>query len=1111
MRMPNLLCLTLLFAASSAIAAEPNTIEFEMPADGWATIAINDVEGKRVRNLLANLPYKAGRHSVEWDGRDDAGEVVEPGTYQWVGLHRGDIAAVYRGAFQHGNPPWLYARTGAWTGDHSAATTVVAIGDRMLLGSNEAEWGHGLIACDADGRKQWGVKWLEKRSWNGAESLATVGGRAFATGYLQETAVWEIDPAGGKNQLVLERGDLPAELAGDRKPALRAVGGHDGELYVCDVSAPEPRTLVLRVGERWQRLTVSRVLPVRTWALTWLPDGRCIAALDHTVAVLDTATGQTQSFTSSPISAPWGITADKAGRVYVSDQGATGLHVYTRDGQLSHRFLRLDRPASHQVKVFDSRGNLLRAMGREGGQQVGPIDPESFFQPAGLAIDPKGRLWVTEFTQSPKRVSVWSMPDDLAAEKPTLVHQFFGPAHYGGGAAMIDPARPWRIMDTNFGVIFDVNIDTGAFHAAHLPWRALDPWKEHGRRDDLPFAGRPGVIIPIDGRAFTATQGGYMHGDDARWSPHRFPANGPTMIGEYVDDVFVPRAAIGNIRMWMRARELKSRREEQWLAPAILEAARRLPDWPAHAAAMGMDPDAPDVPHVEHKKGTADWIVHPWPHALSGFLWVDADGDAALDPDEVTFHPMGDSGHITLDGDLNAYWDVATWHKNEWVGTWKLSRDGFNAAGAPAYAWSRLEKISDSPRSPDHVAADGSMLTYTALHDAKGRKMWSHPYDNRGIRALGDQKHAVMKPGSVHRVNAVQGVVVGPGDLGQVYLMHSVDGMDYLMTRDDGLFIARVFRPYAFADGWDTIPPDQARPGLRLDGYSLQDECFNAHFVQAAADGQGFRQGAYYLLGNSRSAIVELTGLDRVERFGGGSVQLTPGAGLFGKGQHFDPAAATAPAPMKRSKVSEPLAAMKTLPGQDTFRGKPAKWLGNVVRAGWDDKRGLHLKWEVDDNSPFVNNEDDWTQLFTTGDACDLQVQSPTLGPLRFVIAMNNDKPVVVRMRYKGEQTNDAVTYKSDVATTQVPEVIRLDVKPNVRRTNGKYVVQVTLPWDTLGVPEPRVGLTLPMELGVCYSDPTGTNTQSREYWSSGESGMVADVPTEARHVEEWGKIILGE
>ncbi len=1106
-------CLACLVSSNHA-HAESNTITITMPAEGWASIAINDANGKRVRNLFGNLPLKAGEHSFEWDGRDDKGNKVEPGEYRWIGLHRGDIAAIYRGTFQHGNPPWLYGQTGGWASDHSSVTAVARVGNRMLLGSNEAEWGRGLIATDLDGNKQWGVKWLTGRGWCGAEAIAAIGNRAFATSYVGECAVWEIDVETGRNQLVLTRDDVPGvEDKKKRWAHLRIVGAHEtpdgGEVYLADVFGQyngKPGTLVYKVNGKNEKLTYDRTLPMRLWGMTWLPDGRCIAAADYSVVELNTMTGTTKAFTSSPISAPWDVTSDAQGNVYVSDQGANGQHKYTRHGQLKWRYLRLDRPSSQQVKVFDSSGKLLRAMGRKGGQQIGKLNPNDFFQPAGLDIDARGRLWVSEMTSSPKRVSVWSPPQNWSTSAPRLAEQFLGPAHYGGGAWMVDPTRPWELTDSQYGTVFDVDIDRQTFRADRLPWRWLDIWKEHGYRPNVPFTGRPGIAIKAYGRSFAACAGGYMHGSDANLEPYKSRAEGPVMIGEYVGERFIPRAAIGNIRMWMRGRELNTRRDEQWVPKAILDAARLRPDWPKHAQAMGMGVDDEDVPHVEHKRGAPVWIVHPWPKDISGMIWVDQDGDASVDPNEVTFHRAGDFGGVTIDDKLNAYFSVPSWHKDDTVGTFKLPCQGVNEAGAPVYSWESLTRISNKFISLKHVGSDGSILSTTSLHDASGNLVWSYPSDKRGVRQLGGDAHKTVKPGTVFRVRSLRGVVKGPGNLGDVYMMHSVDGQSYLMTRDDGLFITMLFRPYSMADGWDAIA--DATPGVRLDKHSQQDECFNGHFQQAQANGKGFRKGSYYLLGAGRSAVVEITGLDRVQRFAGGSVMLDANVGKYAKGERYDPAGGAVPA--TSTKTIKPVTAVMRESGVDIYSGPPAKWGSTWARFGWDN-RHLYIKAFVQgDTSKFINNGTDYREAFATGDAFELQVNSPKLGPLRFVAAMHNNEPVVVRMQYKGKPTRNAYTYVSGVAETKVADVRIIQHGYNVRRVKNGWVVQFSLNWEYMGI-TPKPGMRIPADIGICFSDPTGNKTQSRMFWAGGGINMVADMPTEAKPAERYGTIILGK
>lgn len=1107
---------TVVFICSTALAGPDAVVRFELPSDGFASVAINDASGKRVRNFFGSLPLKGGSHEFEWDGRNDEGDLVPPGTYSWIGLRRGDIHALYRGRFQHGEPPWLYGRTGGWISDHSPAVTVVAAGEKMLLGATEAEWGHGVIACDLEGRKLWGQRWLQKRSWCGADVVVTNGTRFFATSYLNESAVWEIDPSTGASSLVFEKSDLAPEhvSSGGRKdypgivpPALRVVGARGNELYVTDLFGQEPRTYVLAIGGVNAKLSLKRVLPARPWALAWLSDGRCLAVMDRTVEIFDEESGATNEFVGAGLSQPYAIAVDKFDRVFVSDQGATGAHQYNSEGQLHWRYMRLNGPAVHQVHVFTKTGDKLGSIGTPGGQKVGRFDAQAFYQPAGIAIDSRGRLWVTEYNQSPKRVTVWSVPQDFPKSPVTLDRQFIGPAAYGGAAAMIDPRQPWRLLDTNYGHVLDVDLATGEFSVESLPWRQYDPWKEQGHRPELPFTGRPGVAIRIGDRSFAACSGGYHHGSDARWSPYRFNAGGGVLIGEYVDGRFVPVAGFGNLRMWMRSRELRSRRDSQWMPEAILAAAKSRPDWSDIASRMGMAPDAADVPHVEHKRGSPEWIVHPWPKEISGFIWVDANGDQAMQSDEIEFHPMGDSDNLTIDPQMNLYFEVRDGVDNGDVGTWKVSATGTGLGERLSYSWKSLTRISDAPVSAVQIGKDGSLLALNSLYQADGTLRWRYPMDNRGVKALGPRSRESVIPGRVHRVNAMWGTVDGPESVGTLFMLHNNDGAAYLLSREDGLFIGSLFAPYGFADGIDSIP--EAKLGMPLERYSLQDESFNGHFVRAEATGKGFEAGRYYLIGLSRSIVVEIAGLESVERLQGGSLELVAGAGLFGEQKRFDPAATATPA--KLNRTVEPIAVPKVKSGKDSFENTQSiKWSGSELRVAWNNT-GLLLKWDVrGDKTPFVNSDPDFTQLFSTGDACDVQFESPTLGSIRFVIAMHNDKPAIIRMRYQGDATENAVTYKSGVGEIRLPEVIKLDGQPSVRRIGeDRYVVQVTLPWRTLGVKSPKAGQTFKVEFGIMSSDASGSNTAARDYWASGTSEMVADIPTEAALTAGRGQIDL--
>ena len=56
------------------------TIDFTVPEAGNASLAVYNVNGQKIRELVSgNLT--AGRHSVVWDGRDHDGKSVSSGVY----------------------------------------------------------------------------------------------------------------------------------------------------------------------------------------------------------------------------------------------------------------------------------------------------------------------------------------------------------------------------------------------------------------------------------------------------------------------------------------------------------------------------------------------------------------------------------------------------------------------------------------------------------------------------------------------------------------------------------------------------------------------------------------------------------------------------------------------------------------------------------------------------------------------------------------------------------------------------------------------------------------------------------------------------------------------
>lgn len=80
-------------------------ITFDQPTDGKATVVIEDAAGHRMRNLIAGRSFPTGRHTLVWDGLDESGKLVTPGSYRWRGITHPGIEPVYKMNFANGGEP----------------------------------------------------------------------------------------------------------------------------------------------------------------------------------------------------------------------------------------------------------------------------------------------------------------------------------------------------------------------------------------------------------------------------------------------------------------------------------------------------------------------------------------------------------------------------------------------------------------------------------------------------------------------------------------------------------------------------------------------------------------------------------------------------------------------------------------------------------------------------------------------------------------------------------------------------------------------------------------------------------------------------------------------
>ncbi|HSI86493.1 MAG: FlgD immunoglobulin-like domain containing protein, partial [Candidatus Methylacidiphilales bacterium] len=135
----------------------PVPISYTLPDDRDVTIAIDNEQGQRVRNLFGQFPRKAGANTDHWDGLDDAGNAVPAGNYK-VSIvdHTPITSKFFNSVYNAGTPPWATVNGRRfWGSNHGNPTTAATRGDVTMIGFTGTEGSSGIIRIDETGKILW--------------------------------------------------------------------------------------------------------------------------------------------------------------------------------------------------------------------------------------------------------------------------------------------------------------------------------------------------------------------------------------------------------------------------------------------------------------------------------------------------------------------------------------------------------------------------------------------------------------------------------------------------------------------------------------------------------------------------------------------------------------------------------------------------------------------------------------------------------------------------------------------------------------------------------------------------------------------------------------------
>jgi hypothetical protein len=1057
------LSLSLVAGFGAAVRGEPPAprpaplgvpVRFTLAAPARVTLVIEDERGNRVRNLVAETLFPAGERTVYWDGYDDGvrggnGDLtrrrVAAGTYNVRGLTHDGIRMSYElTAYNPGQPPWATKdRSGGWLADHSPPADILYLPKgvsvpngkgkaHFLVCSTSGEAGDEFVWLDESGRRIYGTN---DGFWGGTH-LARDAGTDPAPGYY--AYVFESGQRDPDNFHIEVRGFKTADgqiesvLKYPRPRTLRTFKG-DEEAYGSDGLAVHNGRIVLAVTmldklvfvDARKKKVTGEVKLASPRAPTFDAEGRLYVISEGKVkrfSVLENGArlGDERTVIDRDLEEPHRLARDDAGNLYVSDWGK-----------------------SHQVKVFDTGGKLVRTIGASGGPKLGLYDERRMSHPCGVTVDGTGRIWVAEGDSAPKRLSLWKADG-------TFLKALYGPAKYGGGGAL-DPRDKTRLYyDSNGrGIEFALDWERGTSRVASIYYRP-DLMTDLETMPGL----APERAFHVGGRQYMVNcyNGDLRHNQDRGTGIWRMDA----------DRVARPVAMVGN------GADLVN---DLW-------------GW-------RMKNRAAIVKLWEKQK--AENVL---------FVWCDRDGDGVALPDEIQWvaedHSRSPDAHIGGPGLMplvHADLSVTTAY-----GT-RIPAPKFDDRGVPLYDLAKRATVGDPAILRSPLVADQLALTnrdgdgWWQGFDLKGGGRWRYP---------ATPEEEIGGPGAMVAPTRLLGPAVTPqdGEAGPLVAVNGEMGAIFLLTAD-GLFLqtlggdARLFPPLSATD---------PKRNDEVKDITFQQEHFHPTINQTA-DGEvylvvGYQQATVLRLDGLGSVRRKTFGPVKVEerdlagiaatsvRPGRKQSRLTHEVSILATGPKVDGDLSDWPADTRWMTLDARTSAAVAVDGVNLY-----------VAVRTDDPNALDNAGK--DFRHVFKSGGAFDLMLGTDVKAARDRSGPVAGDVRLTVTRTDGKTAATLYRAVAPDAPKAagVVFESPIGKVSFDQVGAVGGQVELAQVKGDY--EFSVPLKALGL-VPAPGKELLADVGILRGREG--RTVQRVYWNNQDTVLVSDLPSEARlQPARWG------
>ncbi|QSR88581.1 hypothetical protein IT6_09485 [Methylacidiphilum caldifontis] len=1081
-------------------------IHYTLEQDQHVTLVIEDSTGRRIRNLIADVPRKKGENTDYWDGKDDLGNEVPSGKYVVRGLCHRPFHLAYQFAFGNpGDPQWLIPDgKGGWLSNHENPFALAVDDQYVYIAAATAEGACTVMALDFEGKKQWGIGGI-----NGG-MITRMGPYLYM---VVEGCLSSYGVPPGELRLYRYKAKDGTPIPFSNNSPYQIIGHFD---------AQKPPPLKERLGKAYEEGRLDADWAQKQ-AIGFTSDESylyCSLYFEDKILVVDE---EGHFIREIPVKKPAGIASNKKGELFIiSDKKVyrwnenKGFIPLIESGLSAPIGIALDKDEriyvsewgkAMNIKVFSKEGKPLSSIGKKGGRNASGIyNPETMFFPWCLGIDPMGNLWVAEWDNAPRRISVWS-------KEGKIINEFCGSTYYAGEGCIIDPKNPTFGIVMGNGVELDWN--KGLWRVISVLWRELKSNALFG-----PLAGGlagEGIIQRI-----------------VTYNSKKWLISGMqnyACISELTDHYTAkPKVALGTIGYFL---------SDNCLLPEVIEKnlffESSALNWAKKTFPCLFFGEGWGKTQIGNFYGRDQiWSLFQFESNQKGyrlnntFLWIDQDGDGLVEENELALlhqsleDPLfkGAWWMPIFSQDLSLYWFSVD--KNDQLTGWSLPCYGLNDVGSPVYYLNKRKKIftyqnSKKGYDPPEGWCDskGNILVITdplMMFSPEGKLLWQYPDPWPGVH--GSHYSAQSYPGRLIGPLYVLGSADGGKDIGEIFCLAGNLGERYLFTTD-GLFIGSLFKDCRSAP--DVLPQVPYR-NMLIDSTSAGGESFGGQFFKNPADGQ------YYLIGpvsDGRECVIvaKIQGMETIKK-----MVLSPIVVDYeSQGTLEDKNKKENNFPTLSIKfLSEPAFG---IPSKNIFPWDSPHSAASIffdkthsALATWVfDKDYIYIGFKnVLDDSPMINRGIDPTKLFKTGDAVVFDIRTKNEnskntneveeGDIRLLFSVFQEKPIAILYRYKKEGATNPVAFASPIGVTKVDEVVQLkDAKILLEKDQKAYSLYASIPLKDINF-SPKTGTVYRGDFGVIYSDKSGQNDVLRMFWSNKTTGMVNDLSIEAAiNPSSWG------